>query len=180
MKINFTDKAVVTLIRALMFFALLLYVSMFSFAWIMAIFGDTSLIFDLADIEKFQGPLTLWKFVIGIIVSTFTLGSVTLTFWAVHTFFAQFLEHQVFSTSIASAIRKIAIGLIGFWFGTLLLDGLMPFVLTYGYETAKTSHIELSPFDSEFIFAVIGVTLLAVAVLLKRAQALQEENQQII
>ncbi len=179
-KINFTDKAVVTIIRVLMFSALLIYVSLIGLAWIVAIFGDTSLVFDLADIEKLHGPLTPWKFALGIGICGFTLASVSMTFWAVHTFFDQFLKHQVFTSTIADAIRNIAIGLIGFWFGTGLWGGFLPFILTYGYEADKAVSLEIPIFESDMVFGIIGVTLLAVAVLLKRGQALQEENQQII
>jgi len=179
-KITFTDKALVTLIRVLMFTALLLYVSLIGLSWIIAIFGDTSLVFDLADIEKLHGPLTAWKFALGIGICGFTLASVSMTFWAVHTFFDQFLKHQVFSSTIADAIRNIAIGLIGFWFGIFLWNGFLPFILTYGYEIEKAASLDIPLFDSDMVFGIIGVTLLAVAVLLKRGQALQEENQQII
>ncbi len=163
-----------------MFSALSLYVFGIGLSWGVAIFGDTSMVFELADIEKFHGPLTPWKFALGIGICVFTLSSVAMTFWAVHTFFGQFLKHQVFTTTIANAIRNIAIGLIGVWLGIALWDGFLPFILTYGYEVGKTAGVEWIIFESDMIFGIIGVTLLAVAVLLKRGQNLQEENQQII
>lgn len=179
-KITFTDRAVVNVIRTLMFLAFAFNFIDVLDAWLNAFWGDTSKVFELEDIKSAQGPLVMWKLFVGVSLYSVLFVSIGWAFWSVHKFFKQFLKRQAFDVDIAISIRNIAIGLIGFWVFIVLIDGLMPFVLTYGYQETKMSLFNLIPLDIELVFGVIGVTLLAVAVLLKRGLELQEESQQII
>lgn len=181
--LNIRTKALVALTRVMMAGAFLFFLGAMAFVWGTAIAGDTAALFDLLDWPEAASedlPLAWPKIAIGLGITMLLLGSTGVLFWSVHKFFRNVSYGNYFGIQTVKLIRRVSICFICFWLAFILLESVLPPILTLGFPPEHQASLEWVPFDLEVIFLITGVTFFTVSKILRGARELDEENKQIV
>ncbi|MGI9482588.1 MAG: DUF2975 domain-containing protein [Hyphomicrobiales bacterium] len=152
-------------------------------SWGMAIAGDTEQIFDFFHCQEAGSPpmpLTGWQIATGIAFTGFMLASIGVFFWSVHRFFRHVSSGDYFGQKVTVLIRRVSICLICFWLSFMLIEGVLPYILTLGFPPEKRAVLEIAILDLEVMFLITGITFYVISKILGEAHELVEENRKFI
>ncbi|MBG6143452.1 hypothetical protein IWQ51_001571 [Labrenzia sp. EL_142] len=81
---------------------------------------------------------------------------------------------------LALRLRRAAYGFIGFWFGSVVIWRLAPFLLTLNAQVELKPSMDWIFIDDEAVLLAIAIVFLALSKSLMRAHEIEQENKQII
>lgn len=147
-------------------------------AWILALFGDGSEVWDIFGLPIQSTPPALWPLIVGILFTLLTLVSLGLAYRSLNKILNGGREQDF--RHLAQSLRHVAFGLFGFWLGYNFLSGLMPYLLLQSLDPVLDVAIDWDPLDIDIIFAIIAIALLAISQTLNRAWEAEEENKHFL
>lgn len=166
-------------IRILMGLCAGLYLLFYILAWGLAFTGDTSLIFDLYDIEG-SYPLTGLQIMAGMIMIGLTVLGIILVFLAANRFLKLIHRRGFFGDGIAHALYRLGQSMIVFWVGMILGEDFLPPILTANLPSDLRQEFEWIPFDVNIIIVLMGFVLILTADALRQAREIDQDNKQFI
>jgi len=149
------------------------YALVLGFVWLGQLFGLHNLIWEVFDFPKQEVTPPLWVLIIGASVSVLALFSL----WTAYLGGWRILNggpSQDFRY-LSRHLRKLAWGLIGFWFGYNVLSGAVPLLLVVDLSTTEGFEFGWDPLDIDIVFAITGIVLLAISRTLERAWIAEDE-----
>jgi len=169
--VNFLAKTAMSL-------SLIYYVVLLGFLWIGQMAGLHNDIWEMFDFPAQPTSPPFWTLLIGLVVTIFalvSLGAAYLAVWRI----LNGGRTQDFR-DLAQRLRRVGLGLIGFWLGYNILSGVLQYLIVIGLENTDGFEFGWDPLDLDIIFFIIGIALLAISQTLERAWQAEEENKQFI
>lgn len=154
------------------------YSSTVSYLWVGQLLGlHNEVWYSFGFPEQSVAP-PVWLALLGVVVGGFTLASLGRSYWAMRGILAGGATQDF--RDLAANLRRIAFGLIGFWFGYNLMFGALPIVLAVSVDFDGDASIGWDPLDIDVVFAILGIVFLAISRTLHRAWEAEEENKQFL
>ena len=170
---------ITTLVARLAMMASLAYYTLaMAIIWISAMTGSTEEIWEAFDVVESAAAPPLAGILIGTLLSTATLVSLAVAYWSIERTLSGGREQDFLA--LAAHLRRIALGLMGFWLGYNLLTGAMPTVLTWHLPSEQVPEFDWDPLDLDIILLILAIALYAISRVLHRAWAVEEENRQFL
>lgn len=164
--------------KGAMTLSLVYYVLTFGFIWLGQLFGLHNEIWDVFDFPTQASSPPVWTLIIGTLVSVFALISLG------HAYRGAWLilgggSGQDFR-NLATNMRRLAWGLIGFWVGYNVLSGALQHLIVIDLASTDGFDFGWDPLDFDIVFAIVGVVLLAIAQTLERAWLAEDETKHFL
>ena len=170
---------ITTLIARLAMMASLAYYTLaMGIIWISALTGSTEEIWEAFDVVESAAAPPMVSILTGTLASMATLVSLAVAYWSVEKTLSGGREQDFLA--LAAHLRRIALGLMGFWLGWNLLTGVMPTVLTWHLPAEQVPEFDWDPLDLDIILLILAIALYAISRVLQRAWAVEEENRQFL
>ena len=170
---------ITTLVARLAMMASLAYYTLaMAIIWISAMTGSTEEIWEAFDVVESAAAPPLAGILTGTLLSAATLVSLAVAYWSIERTLSGGREQDFLA--LAAHLRRIALGLMGFWLGYNLLTGAMPTVLTWHLPPEQVPEFDWDPLDLDIILLILAIALYAISRVLHRAWAVEEENRQFL
>ncbi len=143
--------------------------------WLGGIFGLHNDLWMVFDLPAQPEPPSLALHLAGLGFSLIYLGGLGVAFGALGRIIAGGAGQDF--RLLARRLRRLSLGLIGFWVGYNLIGGLVPWMLSRYLADTKGLELEWDPLDIDVVFLVIAVAIFAISGSLRRAWEAEEENR---
>ncbi|MGJ8626139.1 MAG: hypothetical protein ACSHXB_04185 [Sulfitobacter sp.] len=154
------------------------YALLLAFIWLGQMTGLHNDTWDIFSIAAQPAPPAAWKMFLGILVSVFAIGSLAFAYRSIWRILnggpgQDFLD-------LSKRLRRLGLGLIGFWLGYNLLSGAIPYVFAIGLPDNAVQEFEWDPLDTDIIFVILGIAFFAISRTLQRAWEIEDENNHFL
>ena len=166
------------LAKTAMALSLIYYVGLLGFAWIGQMTGFHNEIWDFYDFPMQPGSPPFWTLLVGLLVSAGALACLCLAYAAIWRILDGGKEQDF--RDLARRLKRVGIGLIGFWFGYNLLAGAVQHLIALGIENTHDFDFAWDPLDLDIVFFILGIAVIAISQTLERAWLAEEENRQFL
>ncbi len=166
------------LAKTAMVLSLIYYVGLLGFAWIGQMTGFHNEIWDFYDFPMQPGSPPLWTLLVGLLVSAGALACLGMAYAAIWRILDGGREQDF--RDLARRLKRVGIGLIGFWLGYNLLSGGVQHLITIGIDNTQDFDFAWDPLDLDIVFFILGIAVIAISQTLERAWLAEEENQQFL
>ena len=166
------------LAKTAMLLSLIYYVVILGVAWIGQMLGLHNEIWELFDFPTQPGSPPLWTLLVGLFVSAGALLCLGMGYMAIWRILNGGREQDF--RDLARRLKRVGIGLIGFWLGYNLLSGAVQHLIVIGLEDTRDFDFGWDPLDLDIVFFILGIAMMAISQTLERAWLAEEENQQFL
>lgn len=166
------------LTKLAMTISLLYYASIFSMLWLGQIFGWHNDIWEMFDFPEQTTSPPLIALLFGMFVNFGALAFLGMTYLAVWRILDGGLTQDF--RDLAVRLKRIGIGLFGFWLGYNLLTGAVQHLIVIGLENTEDFDFGWDPLDIDIVFAILAVAIFTIAQTLERAWVAEEETKHFL
>lgn len=147
-------------------------------AWFTALLGSTEVLWDVFEVSPNATSPPVWTLLIGLAVSSITLFALGMAYWSIEKILRggqgqNFLQ-------LSRRLKRVALGLMLFWFGYNILSGAIPVLLTTHLPANQQPEFDWDPLDTDIILLIVGIALYAISHAILRAWTIEEENKQFL
>lgn len=164
--------------RIAMVTSLAYYTLTLAIAWIAGLFGAPEVLWDFFEISEKAAAPPIWTILVGVVVSIGTLVSLGSAYWSIEKILRGGQGQDFLQLSIR--LRRMSVGLMGFWLGYNILSGGMRMLLTLHLPAEQRPDFDWDPLEVEIILLIVAIALYAVSHALYRAWMVEEENKQFL
>ncbi|MFK7836197.1 MAG: hypothetical protein AB8B60_08245 [Sulfitobacter sp.] len=155
--------------------SLIYYALTLGYVWVGQLLGVHNEIWEVFDFPiQFTTP-PAWTLVVGLLVTVFSLLSLASAYRGAWIILGGGPDQDF--RDLGKNLRRVAWGLLGFWFGYNLISGGMQYLIVIGISDLEGFEFGWDPLDLDIVFAIIGVVLLAISQTLERAWLAEDENK---
>lgn len=165
-------------VKAAMAISLIYYAGLLSYAWIGQMAGLHNDIWEIYDFPTQPGSPPFWTLLAGAVISVVGLSCLGLAYAAIWRILDGGREQDF--RDLAKRLRRVGIGLIGFWLGYNLLSGAVQHLIVIGVKDTSDFDFGWDPLDLDIVFFILGIAMMAISQTLERAWEAEEENRQFI
>jgi len=144
----------------------------------LAFTGDTQLLFLVID-QNSTAPLEPWQIILTVLIMFYHMGTFIFLCLAANQFLKASKRAGFFIGEVITACRKIAYGLMLYWFGLNLYENYIPGILTHNFPEDQQLIILWTPLD-HYVILLVGVILLLMAQAIQEARDIDSDNKQFI
>ncbi len=164
--------------KAIMVVSFFFYGIMLLAFWGSAIVGWHNEVWDTFDIPvQNRGPAS-WILVLGFIGTAFAFAGLGLAYMSVWKILDGGTEQDF--RVLARRLRKLSIGLFGFWLGYNFVSGGLGFLVMNDMGTSEAVEFSWDPFSTEIIYLILAVAIFAISKTLHRAWEAEEEARHFL
>lgn len=179
MKTAFTLEKLYGPVRYLVILSALIHALFYFTVWIFAFKGNTELVFDFVDIDS-TALLTPLQIIGGVICSGVVIAAMCVVAIGANRLLKRTYKNGFIQDGVSSDLKLIGYGMIMFWLGLILAEDVMPWILTWYFETGAREELEWFPLDPNIIALTVGFLLILVASAIEDARIIEAENKQFI
>jgi len=164
--------------KGAMTLSLIYYAVLFGQVWIGQLLGFHNEIWDMFDFPVQSTSPPAWTLIVGLLMTALAVSSLFVAYrggWII----LNAGPDQDFR-NLWKNLRRIAWGLIGFWFGYNLISGIMQYLIVIGLTDLDGFEFGWDPLDFDIVFAILGIVLLAISRTLERAWVAEEETKHFL
>lgn len=155
-----------------------LYLLVGAVMWGAVFFGNTEHVFTFIDMNS-RAALEPWQIILGIAFTSVLIGAYVVICLAANQFLKASKREGFFIEEVIAACRKLAFGLMLYWFGLILKENIMPGVLTFNFAADAQREIIWYP-TAHYVVLLVGLILLLMAQAMVEAREIDSDNKQII
>ena len=144
----------------------------------MAFTGNTQPIFYLIDYTS-TAPLEPWQIILTVLIVFYHIGTYIFLCLAANHFLKASKCAGFFIEEVITACRKIAYGLMLYWFGLNLNENYIPGILTDNFLDDEQLGILWIPVE-HYVILLVGLILLLMAEAIQEARNIDSDNKQFI
>ncbi len=169
----------ITLIaKIMMAISFLFYGGLITAFWISAILGWHNDIWELYDFPVQPAPPPLWIMGLGLFFTILAFSGLLMAYVAVWKILNGGTDQDF--CVLASRMRKLAIGLFGFWLGYNLIYGAISYLLVIITDGLSNMEVDWDPFGTDVIYLIMSIAIFAIAKTLHRAWEAEEEMRHFL
>ena len=146
--------------------------------WLGAILGWHNEIWDLYDFPLQDSSPPLWSLLFGLFVTLCALASLAVAYLGVWRILSGGPGQDF--RKLAGNLKRLGLGLLGFWLGYNLLSGAVQYLIVVGLDNTDGFDFGWDPLDIDILFFIVGVAVLAIARTLARAWEAEDEVQHFL
>jgi hypothetical protein len=158
--------------------SLIYYTLGLGFIWLGQILGFHNEIWDMYDFPAQSVSPPMWALCIGLLVSALGMLSLGMAYFSVWRVLEGGAEQDF--RDLGQRLRRMAAGLIGFWFFYNLLSGAVQYLIVMGLDNTEGFDMGWDPLDLDIILLIVGIAILAISQTLERAWVAEDENKHFL
>ena len=141
--------------------------------WLGQLLGWHNDIWDMYDFPiQAQSP-PVWTLLVGLGVTIGALLSLGMAYFAVWRILSGGAGQDF--RGLARNLRRLGLGLLGFWLGYNLLSGVVQHLIVIGLDSTEGFDFGWDPLDLDIVFFITGAAILAIARTMARAIEAEDE-----
>lgn len=164
--------------RLAMVMSLAYYTITLAIAWSSGLLGAPEILWEFFEISQTATAPPAWTILIGIAISAATLTALGMAYWSIEKILRGGQSQDFLQLS--RRLRRMSVGLMGFWFGYNVLSGTVRPLLTMHLPLDQRPDFDWDPLDVDIILLIVGIALFAISHVLHRAWTVEEENKQFL
>lgn len=143
--------------------------------WLGQIFGFHNDIWEAFDFPAQSSSPPTWALTIGTLVVFFMLCSLGISYLSGWKLLNEGVGQDF--RLLGVRLKRISLGLLGFWFAYNLQAGGIQYIIAFDVQDTTAFDFGWDPLDTDIIFAIVAIILLAISQTLNRAWEAEEENK---
>ena len=141
--------------------------------WLGQMMGWHNDVWELYDFPVQDSSPPMWTLLIGLLVTAGALASLAIAYVAVWRILSGGRGQDF--RKLATNLKRLGLGLLGFWLGYNLLAGAVQHLIVIGLDSTEGFDFSWDPFDLDIVFFITGTAILAIARTMGRAWEAEDE-----